>query len=113
MALVGSLLKRGIRISNIVANRRKATIHQQQKKTLAKLLAKARYTEFGEKYNFDELLSTILFGEKGSFYEQYKKSVPVYDYNAIFKEWWHRSLDGEKDICWPGRIKYYALSSGT
>jgi hypothetical protein len=113
MALVGSLLKRGIRLSNIVANRRKATIHQQQKKTLAKLLAKARYTEFGEKYNFDELLSTILFGDKGSFYEEYKKSVPVYDYNAIFKEWWHRSLDGEKDICWPGQIKYYALSSGT
>lgn len=113
MAIVGSLLKRGIRLSNIVANRKKATIHQQQKKTLAKLLAKARYTEFGEKYNFDELLSSILFGNKGAFYEQYKKSVPVYDYNAIFKEWWHRSLDGEKDICWPGSIKYYALSSGT
>jgi hypothetical protein len=88
MALVGSLLKKGIHFSNIVANRRKAGLHQQQKKTLAKLLAKARYTEFGEKYNFDELLSSILFGEKGAFYELYKRSVPVYDYNKIFNEWW-------------------------
>lgn len=113
MALVGSLLKKGIHFSNIVANRRKASLHQQQKKTLAKLLAKARYTEFGEKYNFDELLSTILFGEKGAFYELYKRTVPVYDYNKIFNEWWHKSLEGDKDVCWPGTVKYYALSSGT
>ncbi|TLV02820.1 GH3 family domain-containing protein [Dyadobacter luticola] len=113
MALVGSLLKKGIHFSNIVANRRKASLHQQQKKTLAKLLAKARYTEFGEKYNFDELLSSILFGDKGAFYEEYKKNVPIYDYNKIFNEWWHKSLEGEKDVCWPGQIKYYALSSGT
>ncbi len=113
MALVGSLLKKGIHFSNIVANRRKASLHQQQKKTLAKLLAKARYTEFGEKYNFDELLSSILFGEKGVFYERYKKTVPIHDYNKIFNEWWHKSLEGQKDVCWPGQIKYYALSSGT
>ncbi|MCE6987918.1 GH3 auxin-responsive promoter family protein [Dyadobacter sp. CY323] len=113
MALVGSLLKKGIHFSNIVANRRKANLHQQQKKTLAKLLAKARYTEFGEKFNFDELLSSILFGEKGAFYELYKRTVPIYDYNKIFKEWWYKSLEGEKDVCWPGQIKYYALSSGT
>ncbi|KQS26706.1 GH3 auxin-responsive promoter family protein [Dyadobacter sp. Leaf189] len=113
MALVGRLLKRGIHFSNIVANRRKASLHQQQKKTLAKLLAKARYTEFGEKYNFDELLSSILFNEKGAFYELYKRSVPVHDYNKIFNEWWHKSLAGEKDVCWPGQIKYFALSSGT
>jgi hypothetical protein len=113
MALVGSLLKKGIRFSNIVANRRKSSLHLQQKKTLAKLLAKARYTEFGEKYDFDELLSTILFGKDDAFYEHYKKTVPIYDYNKIFNEWWHRSLAGEKDICWPGHTKYYALSSGT
>ncbi|KAA0993582.1 GH3 family domain-containing protein [Dyadobacter aurulentus] len=113
MALVGSILKRGIHYSNIFANRKKASLHQQQKKTLAKLLAKARYTEFGEKFNFDELLSSILFGEKGAFYELYKRSVPVYDYNKIFSEWWHKSVKGEKDVCWPGQIKYYALSSGT
>jgi hypothetical protein len=41
------------------------------------------------------------------------ETVPVYDYNKIFNEWWHKSLEGEKDVCWPGTVKYYALSSGT
>jgi hypothetical protein len=113
MALVGRLLKNGIRFGNIVASRKKINLEIQQKKTLAKLLAKARYTEFGEKYEFDEILSSILFGKDRAFYDQYKKTVPIFDYNKIFSEWWHRSLEGEKDICWPGKIKYYALSSGT
>ncbi|WP_149243975.1 GH3 auxin-responsive promoter family protein [Dyadobacter sp. 32] len=113
MALVGSLLKKGILFSNLVVNRKKSSLEVQQKKTLAKLLAKARYTEFGEKYDFDELLSNILFGKESAFYEQYQKTVPIHDYNKIFNEWWYRSLEGEKDICWPGKTKYYALSSGT
>ena len=113
MALVGSLLKRGIRFSNIVANRKKKSLVIQQKKTLAKLLAKARYTEFGETYNFDEILSSIIFGDESAFYEHFKKEIPIFDYNKIYKEWWHKSIDGKKDICWPGSIRYYALSSGT
>jgi hypothetical protein len=39
--------------------------------------------------------------------------VPAYNYNKIYKDWWHRTLKGESDICWPGKIKYFALSSGT
>ncbi|WP_247235189.1 GH3 auxin-responsive promoter family protein [Telluribacter sp. SYSU D00476] len=113
MAIVGSLLKRGIRIGNIVASRKKINPFKQQKKTLSKLLAKARYTEFGERYRFEDVLSSTLFGKPYDFYEKYKKSVPVYDYNKIHNEWWHRTLKGEKNICWPGRVKYFALSSGT
>jgi len=39
--------------------------------------------------------------------------VPTHDYNKIYREWWHRTLEGRQDICWPGKIKYFALSSGT
>ncbi|HEV7349618.1 GH3 family domain-containing protein [Telluribacter sp.] len=113
MAIVGSLLKRGIRFGNIVASRKKINAFKQQKKTLSKLLAKARYTEFGVKNRFEDVLSSALFGKPYDFYEKYKKSVPVHDYNKIYNEWWHRSLNGEKNICWPGKIKYFALSSGT
>ena len=38
---------------------------------------------------------------------------PLYNYNNIYKEWWHKTLEGKPDVCWPGKIKYYALSSGT
>jgi hypothetical protein len=43
----------------------------------------------------------------------FQKNVPIYDYQSIFDAWWHRALKGERDICWPGKVNYFALSSGT
>ncbi|MFM2138457.1 MAG: hypothetical protein RJA57_764, partial [Bacteroidota bacterium] len=31
----------------------------------------------------------------------------------IYEGWWKKTLDGIPDVTWPGKIKYYALSSGT
>ena len=80
---------------------------RQQIKVLQKLLRKARFTEFGQHYKFDEILMDSNPEKK------FQQLVPVFDYNKIYKEWWHRSLENKSDVCWPGRIKYYALSSGT
>ena len=33
--------------------------------------------------------------------------------NKIYKEFWYKCLDGESDVTWPGKVKYFALSSGT
>jgi len=43
----------------------------------------------------------------------FKEKVPIYEYNSIFREWWYRALNGEAFVTWPGRVKYFALSSGT
>lgn len=43
----------------------------------------------------------------------FQQMVPTYDYCKIFHEWWYRALDGKPDVCWPGIIKFFALSSGT
>jgi hypothetical protein len=80
---------------------------RQQLKVLKKLLRKARFTEFGQQYRFDEILLSKTVGK--SFQER----VPIYDYSKIYADWWHKTLEGKPDICWPGKIKYYALSSGT
>lgn len=80
---------------------------RQQIRVLKKLLKKARFTEFGQKYRFDEILLSKHAGKK------YQQLVPTYDYNRIYSEWWHKTLEGKRDICWPGKIKYFALSSGT
>ena len=80
---------------------------RQQVKVLKKLLRKARFTEFGQHYKFDEILMSN-HPEK-----IFNGLLPIFDYNKIYKEWWHRTLENKPDICWPGRIKYYALSSGT
>ncbi len=113
MAILGSLLKRGIRLTNAVQRRKKLNPFRSQKKTLLKLIEKARYTQFGQQYGFDEVLREGHFGGERGFYEAYKRHVPVYDYNAIFAQWWHRALEGEKNVTWPGRVTYFALSSGT
>ncbi len=79
----------------------------QQLRVLRRLLRKARFTEFGQKYRFDEILLNKHIGKK------FQELVPVYNYNTIYNEWWYKTLEGKPDICWPGKIKYYALSSGT
>ena len=81
--------------------------HRQQLRVLKKLLHKARFTEFGQLYRFDEILL------QQDVIKKFQELVPLYNYSKIYKEWWHRSLEGKPDVCWPGRIKYYALSSGT
>ena len=80
---------------------------RQQIRVLKKLLKKARYTEFGQQFRFDEILLNRHPARR------FQQLVPTYDYSKIHKDWWHKTLDGVPDVCWPGKIKYFALSSGT
>src|SRR5690349_14520194 len=77
---------------------------RQQLKVLRKLLNKARFTEFGQAFHFDEILLS------DDPYAEYRKRVPLFDYNKIYKDWWHKTLEGIPDVCWPGKIKFFALS---
>jgi len=111
MAIIGTLLKKGIKL--------RENLHQEysspfelQKQELKELMITASQTEFGKYYDFDGILGKFRRGGK-SFYEAYKSSVPIHDYNKIYKDWWQLTYKGAKNICWPGRIKYFALSSGT
>jgi hypothetical protein len=80
---------------------------RQQRRVLKRLLSKARFTEFGQHFRFDEILM------EGQVEKKFQQLVPIYNYESIYKEWWHKTLEGKPDVCWPGKIKYYALSSGT
>lgn len=80
---------------------------RQQLKVLKKLLKKARFTEFGQRYLFDKILLSRHIGKN------FQLVVPTFTYETIFREWWFRALDGKPDVCWPGIIKFFALSSGT
>jgi len=79
----------------------------QQLKVLKKLLRKARFTEFGQAYRFDDVLLNKHVGKS------FQEHVPIFDYTSIYKQWWHKTLEGSPDVCWPGKIKFFALSSGT
>src|SRR5690348_10099723 len=80
---------------------------RQQLRVLKKLLKKACFTEFGQQYRFDEILLSKDPARK------FQELVPVHDYNRIYNNWWKKTLEGIPDVAWPGKIRYYALSSGT
>jgi hypothetical protein len=108
MALIGKAIKRAITLQKTLKRvRRRQTPLKKQEKTFLKLLRKAQNTEFGKHHLFDEML---LSGNPLDFFQQ---RVPVCDYNSIYRDWWHRLLDGEENITWPGKVMYFALSSGT
>jgi len=99
-----------IKIPNSIARALNIPIRdarRQQIKVLKKLLRKARFTQFGQKYLFDEILLSKHPGKK------FQQLVPTYNYEKLYADWWYKTLDGTPDVCWPGVIKYFALSSGT
>ena len=105
MAILGSILKRAVDIRGKIPKR--SNFDVQQKKVLKKLLKKAEFTAFGEHFHFTKLLQ-----EKNPI-DAFQQTVQMYDYSSIYKQWWYRAIKGEPYVCWPGHIKYFALSSGT
>lgn len=73
-----------------------------QRDVLDYLLKEATDTEWGKKHDFSKIKT----------YDQFRKNVPLQDYNDI-KPYVDRLRNGEKDILWPGEIKWFAQSSGT
>jgi hypothetical protein len=80
---------------------------RQQLKVLKRLLRIARFTQFGQAYKFDQILMSRHPGKK------FQQLVPTYNYSKLYEEWWHKAVEGTPDVCWPGLVKYFALSSGT
>lgn len=111
MAILGTLLKKGMRLREMMEQEYTSPF-DLQKKELKELLMEASHTEFGKYYNFQDILNAFRKGEK-DFHKVYAKKVPIHTYNKIYNDWWKLSLKGVKDITWPGRVKYFALSSGT
>ncbi len=106
MPIIGKLIKKTTEIG-YKRNFNKGKQYADQLNTLQYLLERARRTKFGTTYQFDKILD----GEE--LVEAYQENVPVMDYDEIYENWLHRSIKGEKDNLWPGRVRHYALSSGT
>ena len=73
-----------------------------QNETLLELLNSAKNTQWGKKYNYSEIRSV----------KDFKSTVPLQEYNDI-KPLVARLREGEKDLLWPGEVKWFAKSSGT
>lgn len=106
-ALVGNIVARSLWLSRKLTERN-ASPRSYQRQTLRKLLEKAQYTAFGKQYDFTEML-----GEELDFMKAFRERVPVHTYNEMYTNWWHRLLESEENVTWPGKVKFFALSSGT
>ena len=75
---------------------------EMQREQLAHILGKAANTAFGR----DHALSPSMD------YDAFARAVPVVDYEG-FRPYVERMVAGEADITWPGRVRWFAKSSGT
>ncbi len=88
------------RMSRIEQFRSSPTKIQDQ--LLNDLLFKARNTEWGKKYKYDQIKS----------YEDFRERVPLQNYQDV-RPFVERMLKGEQNILWPSDIRWFAKSSGT
>jgi hypothetical protein len=73
-----------------------------QRAVLARLVSEAKDTEYGRNHAFSAVKD----------YDDFVKNVPVNTYEEL-KGSIDRMRHGEADILWPGKVKWYAKSSGT
>ena len=75
---------------------------QLQREVLKRLLERAKDTDFGRKHLFA--------ATKG--YDDFVRNTPLSTYEEL-KGDIDRMRQGESDLLWPGKVKWYAKSSGT
>lgn len=73
-----------------------------QREVLSHLLSKAKDTEYGQYHLF----------EASKNYDAFVKNVPLNTYEEL-KNDIDRMRQGESDVLWPDRVRWYAKSSGT
>lgn len=112
MPIIGTILKKGIKLRETLEQDYTSS-YELQKKELSKLLISARNTQFGRAHKFFDVLEEFRSFGGHDFFDAFKNEVPVCDYEKMNADWWHKSREGEADVCWPGKTKYFALSSGT
>ncbi|WP_185872695.1 GH3 auxin-responsive promoter family protein [Blattabacterium cuenoti] len=73
-----------------------------QHRLLKKLIFFSKRTEFGKKYKFHDIKN----------YQQFYNRIPLSKYIDIYPII-KRIRQGEKNVLWPGQVKWFAKSSGT
>lgn len=73
-----------------------------QEDVFKKLISKSQDTWWGNNYGYKNIKNI----------SDFQQSVPLQDYDKV-KVFVERLMEGEKDLLWPGEIKWFAKSSGT
>lgn len=107
MAILSNIVARSAKLRKMLS-KNKAQPIAYQVNTLRSLIDKGQFTLFGKEYNFNKILE-----ESSDIVSAFRAHVPYYNYNTMYAKWWNKSQEGIENVCWPGTVKYFALSSGT
>jgi hypothetical protein len=108
MPIFGTLIKRTLSFGEKLQHIEEVVSPiQHQRRTLRRLLRKASQTAFGQYYDFKELLKS------NQTIADFQAAVPTFHYDKMLERWWHMSLNNVENVSWRGRVRYFALSSGT
>ena len=75
--------------------------------TLLQLIKTSKRTELGKAYEFSKILANT------GIIESFQNQVPIQNYDEFYETWLHQTIAGKKNVIWPSKINYFALSSGT
>ena len=106
MPIIGKLIKAAINVGSELFEKEPDPF-EKQKQVLSDLLEASKDTAFGKHYGFANLL------DSKDVVKSFRDTIPTFDYDRMKESWWHRIINGEKDVSWPGSPDYFALSSGT
>jgi len=102
MGLKAALSKPFAAIVNYRLNKLRYNAVALQQKVFEQLVVQAKNTAFGTDHHFDEVRN----------YEQFRKNVPVRDYEDL-RPYIDRVSKGEENVLWPGKPAYLSKTSGT
>ncbi len=75
---------------------------ETQEKIFKQLLFKAKHTEWGKRYDFQDIKNPVEFAAR----------LPISSYEDIKLDIL-RMMYGERDVLWSGRVRWFSKSSGT
>ncbi len=95
-------------ILRLLASRRLAKLDRMdpaatQQRTLLALVEAARRTNFGQEHGFDEIHSVA----------DYQARVPLRSFEDFWADYWKAAWPVLDRVTWPGRIPFFARTSGT
>jgi hypothetical protein len=74
-----------------------------QQAQLRHLLMEAGATRFGRDHDFNAIRTP----------SDFRAAVPLRKYDDMWRDYWQRDFPVLDDVSWPGRIPYFAVTSGT
>jgi hypothetical protein len=92
----------------LYAQRRAAALRHEepaasQLRTLRRLLVRAAATRFGRDHDLAHIHDPAAF----------RARVPLRHYEDFWQEYWRQTFPRLVDCCWPGRVPFFAETSGT